>query len=95
MTGVCVCVCVCVGVCVLVCVCVSRYFCEVDVCKYRAAWCSTRMEGELLSYAANQQKILAFTLNNTTEIDISIYQRSNRSDYVCCLPSIIFDIYYY
>jgi calpain-15 len=55
-----------------------KYFCEVDVCKYRPNWHSVRSEGKLLPYAARQIKTLAFDVHTTTEVDISIYQPSSR-----------------
>ena len=57
---------------------ICRYFCEVDVCKYRPNWYSTRVPGNLLSYAPSQYSLLAFTVHSTTEIDISLYQPSTR-----------------
>ena len=57
---------------------VLRYFCEVDVCKHRPDWFSTRMEGQLPAFAPSCYKLLAFDVAITTEIDISIYQPSWR-----------------
>jgi calpain-15 len=55
-----------------------QYFCEVDVCKYRPNWHSLRSEGMLLPFAAPQVETLAFQVDTTTEVDISIYQPSSR-----------------
>lgn len=57
---------------------VSRYFCEVDVCKYRPNWYSARMEGRLLPYATRQYTLLTFEAPSTVEVDISLYQPSLR-----------------
>ena len=73
------------------------------MCKYRPHWHSLRSEGKLLPYAARQIKTLAFEVHTTTEVDISIYQPSDRliiSSYIyiilvgafTCLP-VYLDLY--
>ena len=49
--------------------CWCRYFCEVDVCKYRPNWHSVRSDGKLFPYAAHRVKTLAFEVHTTTEVD--------------------------
>ncbi len=48
------------------------------MCKYRPNWYSARMDGDLPPYAPNQQRLLAFEVTTTTEVDISAYQPSLR-----------------
>ena len=65
-----------------------RYFCEVDVCKYRPGWCSGRTQGQLLPSAAGHMSLLSFSLYTSTEVDISLYQTSSRSDKARSSPDI-------
>lgn len=57
---------------------ICSYFCEVDVCKHRPDWFTTRMKGQLPACALSRYNVLAFDVTVTTEVDISIYQPSWR-----------------
>jgi len=70
---------------------VCRYFCEVDVCKYRPNWYSARMEGRLLPYASSQYTLLTFEAPSTVEVDISLYQPSLRWEDDIAVSTLLLD----
>lgn len=60
------------------CLSVFRYFSDIDVCRYRPNWFEERVQGELVPYVPNKMKVMAVEILETCEVDICMYQPTNR-----------------
>lgn len=59
---------------------VIKYFDSIDVCKIRSGWNEIRLEGLLPTKSTDIENIpfVILTINETTEIDLSLFQSSRR-----------------
>lgn len=59
---------------------VIKYFDSIDVCKIRSGWNEIRLEGLLPTKSTDAENIpfVILTINETTEIDLSLFQSSRR-----------------
>lgn len=59
---------------------VIKYFDSIDVCKIRSGWNEIRLEGLLPTKSTDTENIpfVILTINETTEIDFSLFQSSRR-----------------
>lgn len=59
---------------------VAKYFDSIDVCKIRSGWNEIRLEGLLPTKSTDTENIpfVILTINETTEIDLSLFQSSRR-----------------
>lgn len=59
---------------------VIRYFDSIDVCKIRSGWSEIRLEGLFPTKSTDSENIpfVIITINETTEIDLSLFQSSRR-----------------
>lgn len=59
---------------------VIKYFDSIDVCKIRSGWNEIRLEGTFPTKSADVDNIpfVILTVNETTEIDLSLFQSSRR-----------------
>lgn len=59
---------------------VIKYFDSIDVCKIRSGWNEIRLEGLLPTKSTDIENIpfVILTINETTEVDLSLFQSSRR-----------------
>lgn len=59
---------------------VIKYFDSIDVCKIRSGWNEIRLEGSFPTKSTDSENIpfVIITINETTEIDLSLFQSSRR-----------------